>query len=332
MRTSLWPILGACLTLGSCAGTSSLQPDATPRNTKTGTASDAVDPGKYHSPDGFFGYAWNTPLKEIPDLKLVPGGAVLAAGYPGKVMDVQIQNCTPGAESAGPCRINQQVQGAGSYVMASYYRDFEPQNPYPGARLAAAIFYFCARTRGDSLSRHVRQRLELCGGEVMFQSRAPKRRQDGHPPTSYGRIVRALTARHGRPDNFAYAGRVIVEDEFGRQAMPREQSYRPLYWCRKSQRALDPSCEATITLEFDSDAGTGRILFATDGVYRFAQALHELSEEKVPLYERLHGYRPDRFKSKRRVCTGTHLCGGGPRQLTAEELTYLDPHSDETER
>lgn len=213
--------------------------------------------------------------------------------------------------------------------MASYFRDFEPYNPYPGTRLAAAIYYFCARINGDYVSRHVTERLELCGGEVMFQSEAPELQHASGPGTNYDRVVSALTVQYGRPDDFRYSGQVTVEDEFGTHTLPTVRRYRPLYWCKISQHALDPSCEATISLDFEIETGTGRVLFATDGVYRFAEALHELSEDKVPLYERLHGYPPDRFKSKRRVCTGTHLCGGGRRQLTAQELAYFEPASGE---
>lgn len=334
MRTLILPIVGICLVLDGCAGTSATQPAEAERKSITAGSSTAVDPDEYRAPDDFFGYAWGTPLLEVPDLKLVRGGVALAAGYQGKVMEIEIQNCAPGTAdtpAAGPCRIHQLVQGAGSYVTASYYRDFEPYNPYPGARLAAAIYYFCARTNGDFVSRHVRQRLELCGGDVMFQSEAPEVRHESDPATNYERVVSALTARYGRPDDFQYSGHVTVEDEFGTQTLPRMQSYGPLHWCKITQQALDPSCKATISLDFDSDSGTGRVLFATDGMYRFAEALHELSEEKIPLYERLHGYRPDRFKSKRRVCTGTHLCGGGRRQLTSEELTYFEPESVEAD-
>jgi hypothetical protein len=322
MRTSLLPVLAVGLVQAGCAVTQSTSHEGAPG---ANASSAAVVPDEYEVPEGFFGYAWGTRLPEIPDLRLLADGAAMVAGFQGKVMDVRIQNCIPGAEEAGPCAIHQRVEGAGSYVMASYFRDFEPYNPYPAADLAAAIYYFCARTNGDYVSRHVGKQLQLCGGDMVFQSDAPEISHAGEPETNYDRMVRALTRRHGRPDDFEYSGYAIVEDEHGKHSLPRPQSYRPLYWCKITQRALDPSCEATISLEFDVDTGTGRVLFATDAVYRFAEAMHETSEEKIPLYERLHGFDPDRFKSKRRVCTGTRLCGGGGRRLTPEELGFLQP-------
>jgi hypothetical protein len=320
-------ILGTGLVLGACAVTGEM-PDEVMKGGQ-GDASQAattVNPDKYHAPDGFFGYAWGTRLVDVPDLKLMAGGVALVVGYQGKVIDVQIEHCgpeMPDAPAAGPCRIHQQVQGAGSYVMATYYRNFEPVNPYAGAQLAAAIYYFCARTSGDFVSVQVRKNLRLCGGDVIFQSDAPDSRGEDDPATNYEQVVGALTARHGRPDNFRHSGYVTVEDEFGRESTPRIRRYDPLFWCKVSQRALDPSCKATITLDFDTDTGTGRALFATNAMYRFAEAMHEQSTDKIPLYERLHGRKPDRFKSKRRVCTGTHLCGGSGRPLTDQELAVF---------
>lgn len=325
LRMHALPVLAVCLSLGGCVFTSATPGEGTEGKRGAAGKSAAVDPDKYHAPDGFFGYAWGTPFTDIPNLRLVSGGVALAAGYQGKVMDIQMQNCGPTMPAAGPCRIHQLVQGAGSYVMASYFRDFEPYNPYADAELAAAIYYFCARTNGDYVSTHVRDRLHLCGGDVIFQSDTPAVWKEGDPVSNYERVVSALTARYGRPDNFHFSGYVAVEDKFGRHTTPRTRSYDPLYWCKITQRAIDPSCEATITLDFDSDTNVGRILFATDSVYRFAEAMHAQSEQKIPLYERLHGHEPDRFKSKRRVCTGTHLCGGSGRTLTEQELAVFQP-------
>ncbi|MEO0997680.1 MAG: hypothetical protein AAFX58_09190, partial [Pseudomonadota bacterium] len=211
-----------------------------------------ADPDKYRAPDGFFGHPWGAPFVDFDGLKLLPGGVALAAGYQGKVMDIRIQNCEPVAEGgtpAGPCRIDQDVRGAGSYVLASYYRDAEPLQPYADADVAVAVYYFCARTSGDFVSRHVRKRLKLCGGDAVFFSDAPAIWREGDPVTNYARVVKALTARHGRPDDFNYSGYVTVEDEFGETTPARERSYGPLFWCRKMQRALDPSCQATLTLD-----------------------------------------------------------------------------------
>ena len=288
-----------------------------------------VDPDKYRPPDGFMGFPWGTHLNEIPQLKIKPDdGVSVAANYAGKVTDVRIFGCDSGGETAGPCEISQDVQGAGSYVLATYYRDYEPSHPFPGVDARIALYYFCARTSGSAITKHVRKRLELCGGEVLFNSEAPDRRREGDTSTGYDRVVDMLTNRHGRHDDFSYLTRVIVEDEQGRTNVYPEVfdlNYDPLYWCRKSQTALYPTCAATITLDYHQETEYFRVLYATGAMYRFAEALDDVSEEKIPLYERLNGKNPDGYKSKRKHCTGSHLCGESKRSLTERELDVLRP-------
>ena len=320
-RTRIPIAAAAAVVLAGCTASNRSTVAPTELLNMVGAEPAVADPTQYYPPQTFMGYPWGTHVDAIPDLKFVqPGGVALAVGYDGKVMDVQIQNCGPG-ENAGPCKIQQTVQGAGSFVMATYYRDWEPRHPYPGANVAAALYYFCARTAGASITPHVRKRLKLCGGDILFQSDAPAIWEEGDPPTDYEMIVNKLNETYGRHDGFKFTGQVTVTDDYGRRyTFPRERRYQPLTWCGKSQTSLYPVCESTITVHFDTEQGVGQVLYATSAMYQFAGALNELSEEKVPLFERLNGFRVDRYKSKRKTCTGTHLCGGTTRSLTDREL------------
>ena len=307
--------------LGACATTDPSSEAADTLLASVGVEVPVTDPTQFHPPESFMGYRWGTPVDAIPNLKLVhPGGVAVAANYGGKVLDVQINNCSPG-EDAAPCEIRQTIQGEGSYVIATYYRHYEPRHPYPGVDVKLALYYFCARTSGDSVTPHVRKRLKLCGGDILFTSDAPTIWEQGAAPTDYEKVVSKLNAIYGRHDGFEFSGLITVTDGQGRRyTFPKERTYEPLTWCRKSQRALYASCEATISLHFDREEGLGQVLYATNAMHRMAEALHELSEDNVPLYERINGFEIDRYKSKRRVCTGTHLCGESSRALTEREL------------
>ena len=320
-RTTIPGLIATTALLSACVSTD-LPPEAADALLATvGVEVPVTDPTRFHPPKSFMGYRWGTPVDAIPNLKLLhPGGVAVAADYRGKVLDVQINNCGPG-EDAAPCDIQQTIMGAGSYVIATYYRDYEPRHPYPGVNVKLALFYFCARTSGNAVTPHVRKRLKLCGGDILFTSDAPAVREQDAALTDYEKVVSKLNAIYGRHDGFRFRGLITVTDEQGRRyTFPRERTYEPLTWCRKSQRALYPSCEATISLHFDREEGLGRVLYATSAMHRMAEALNELSEDNVPLYERINGFEIGRYKSRRRICTGTHLCGESSRALTEREL------------
>ena len=321
MKATIPGLITMAVFLGACATTDESPEANDALLASVGVEVPVADPTRFHPPETFMGYRWGTPVDAIPDLKLVhPGGVAVAANYGGKVLDVQINNCNP-AEDAAPCEIQQTIVGEGSYVIATYYRDYEPRHPYPGVNVKGALYYFCARTSGIAVTQHVRKRLKLCGGDILFTSDAPAIWEQGDEPTDYERVVSKLNAIYGRYDGFKLSTLMTETSEQGHvYTFPKERTYDPLTWCRKSQRALYASCETTISLHFDRQEGVGQILFATNAMHRMAEALHELSEDNVPLYERINGFEIGRYKSKRRICTGTHLCGESSRALTEREL------------
>jgi len=298
----------------------------------------------YAPPTGFNGLDWGAPLSALGKVKLARANTVTDSH--GKVTQLRCTERPEGCAGAGDS--DQDVEGAGSFSVAEYYREPET-NPWAQSLVAlrGATYLFCDEWLGASVRKDVKQRMRLCGARIFYrsQSAAELAGKPANFESNHDRALRHLIAEYGPYDGQRVAkGEVVAgpvieagATEPASTAMPAEAiadsghgvvRYR---WCGLPSHPdqLVPACAATITLLFNRDTGWGMVLFATASIYKFAYARHVAQDENNELYMALVSNRPTESTRRNandcRRTTGSLLCEGKLVAMPDAERRRFEP-------
>lgn len=295
----------------------------------------------YTPPTGFNGLSWGAPLSALGTVKLARANT--ATDSKGKVTQLR---CTEKPEGCANVVENsdQEVEGAGSFAVAEYYREPD-NNPWAASLVAlqSATYLFCDEWLGSTVRKDVKQRMKFCGARIFYRSDPGAQRQTG-TQTNHERMLHYLIREYGPPDGHRLpAGHVSVgpvSEGAADTAPGTPQEIAPeseaagvlrYRWCGMHDKsdALVPACKATITLLFNRDNGWGMVLFATDAVYRFAQARHATHDENNELYMALISGNP-RKPTHRNTndcmrTTGSLICEGKLVSLPDSDRRRFEP-------
>lgn len=295
----------------------------------------------YTPPTGFNGLTWGAPLSALGAVKLARANTVTDSK--GKATQLR---CTEKPEGCANVveDSDQDVEGVGSFAVAEYYREPD-SNPWATALVAlhSATYLFCDEWLGSSVRNDVKQRMRFCGARIFYRSDSIAQRPTG-AQTNHDRLLRHLIREFGPPDGHRLpAGHVSVgpvTESNADAATNTPQDIAPesevggvlrYRWCGMHDKAdaLVPPCRATITLLFNRDSGWGMVLFATDAVYRFAQARHATQDENNELYMALISGNP-RKPTHRNTndcmrTTGSLICGGKLAALSDRDRRRFEP-------
>ena len=291
----------------------------------------------YDPPLGFNGHSWGEPLTAVPGLVLWQANT--ATGYPGKVTEFQMR-CTedpPGGNSCNylQAEMVQRVEGAGSFAVAEYYRRSDT-NPWQaaGVGLVGVTYLYCASGIGNHLPSPLRKHLALCGARAYFASDSDtiKAQLGPNHETNYERLLRRLVADHGLPAGYKPRGSISVDVLEEPQAPPVQaaggEQLTVWRWCglKLAGRDLKPPCPATLTLVFDRGTGNGMLLYATEPMYGYAWARHDMNDPDNELFLLLSGQiKPEKRNKTLRECTGSRNCGSTNQALQSKRLAEFQP-------
>jgi hypothetical protein len=275
----------------------------------------------YQPPMGFGERSWGEPLSTFHDFVADPLYVQIAYGR-GKTTLVSMECKSKGATgcdlAASLSTMQQTTAGEGFHALAEYYVDLQGvQLGEAGPILFPVLYQFCAQWHGfsDVLPNDIQQRMKFCGMRLLFRSQTLQEiaasAKAEELVTDYDRVLDALIAAYGEPEDYERRGVVVIVAPDGKFVQPRERRFDEWRWCSlHGDRSIAPSCKASIVLAFDEKTGWGVVLFATRPVWEFAYARHNGGAEDDGLYQLLRGI--DKKHPVDTACTGSNLCRPGP--------------------
>lgn len=298
----------------------------------------------YTPPGGFNGLAWGAPLSALGKVKLARANT--ATDSRGKVTQLRCAERPEGCASAGIS--DQDVEGAGSFSVAEYYREPD-SNPWAQSLVAlqAATYLFCDEWLGPGVRKDVKQRMRLCGARIFYRSESAAQLagKSAKFESNHARVLRHLIAEFGPYDGQRVKkGEVVLGPVIEAGATEPEPTEMPAdaaddsgqgvaryRWCGLPANSgqLVPDCPATITLLFNHQTGWGMVLFATESMYKFAYARHVTQDENNELYMALVSRDPGKpTRRNANDCqrtTGSLVCGGKLLSMPDSERRRFEP-------
>jgi len=276
-------------------------------------------PKRYVAPKGFAGNRWGdlrtafTRLPAQPEsvraawtygknrpLEFICSGAGMAtyqALYNGCSIDDVIRQSRPDRE------------GGGFHVLSEYLiagQGFKFSDT--GVLLYPVLYQFCANWTGRSreVPKDFDELNKFCGMRMLFDTEARSQLSDlpEDHVTRYELVLAELIANYGKPAGFMWRGRVTLEpiEDSPESVQRAERKFSTWRWCPAPDHGLQPSCNASIILSIDPDAGRGIVLFSTRALWQYAYARETGDARPDPLFTLMHALQPKQrelFRQKR---------------------------------
>jgi hypothetical protein len=271
-------------------------------------------PRHYSPPEGFSGYGWGT-LRSAFSTLPTEAAAVRASWTQGKRSDdwlfctgKGLVRCTP--DDFADVAMRNHYKGDGFHVLSEYYDESQGfRFPTSGVVLHPVVYQFCANWHG--MRKKVPARFDelnkFCGMRMLFETETQQqvRELPKDHVTRYDLVFSELLARYGKPEDFRFRGRVMVEsaEAPAASALGKDRKFNTWRWCPAPRNGLKTRCDASIVLSIDPDLGRGIVLFSTPALWQYAHARESIGEDVEdrppdPLYTLLHGLPYDRKMSR----------------------------------
>jgi hypothetical protein len=266
-------------------------------------------PRRYIPPPGFAEHHWGdrrVAFARLPDAPL----AVRAAWALGKERPHEFicsgAGRVPGDPLIAKCSLAELIrdsrptlEGGGYHVLSEYAIERQGFKFWDtGVLLYPVVYQFCANW--DSRKREVPKDFDslnrFCGMRMLFDTEARSQLAglpDDHV-TRYELVLAELIAHYGKPAGFMWRGRVTLEPlDQATEPVPRsERRFSTWRWCPARDHGLQPSCDASIILSIDPDAGRGIVLFSTPALWQYAYARETGDAQPDQLFTLLHALQP----------------------------------------
>lgn len=195
--------------------------------------------------------------------------------------------------------LRRNLQGGGFYILSEYLIDKQGfKFPRTGVLLHPAVYEFCAHWefgKGE-IPDNFEALNQFCGMRLLFETEtlSELRKLPEDQVTQYDLVLAELTSRYGKPDDILWRGRVYVETldgDRGNEANETRQDreFPTRRWCPMPDERRQKLCDISIVLSADPLKGKGIVIFATSGLWKYAEAREKGLGLPEPLFTLLHG-------------------------------------------
>lgn len=263
-------------------------------------------PRRYQPPEGFAGHTWGETRASFDRL---PGQAqtIRAAWTRGKERIPEFI-CTGFAMNGSfgtSCSISDMLtaiqaartgpEGAGFHVLSEYKVDSQGfRFTDSGVILHPVLYQFCAHWNGVERvePKNFDELNKFCGMRMLFdtESLAQLRDLPDDHVTRYELVLAELISRYGKPAKFLMRGKVSIHtlDDDTREYSADDRKFSSWRWCPAKDRSMKTSCDASIVLSIDPEAGRGVVIFATPPLWQYAWASQDMNGNDA-LFALMHG-------------------------------------------